>query len=537
MLKIYIADDDRIIRRGLRAIIQNSSGEYEIVGEADNGRTALTEIENLKPDLLIADIKMPVMNGIELIKNIRECSLDTKVIVLSGFDDYPYVRESMKYGAVDYLLKPIENEALLEIIKKCGDDIFSERAKAEESRLLLQGATQNAEASRNNLLLDLIDGAAVPQHEYEYLVQGLGFAGAEHFLLAVAGMDNLYRQKKDNHSYTILHACAYLKEQLCDTFNGTPKGSIFLTGRDGSLIILFYTSGGSAGFEADVFILLQALLDENSKRAKCFFTIGTGPVFHDLKMIRQAYSKALCALQKRFYEGRGKLIEYLPEDCAYENFEGDSLAGEINSIISFIEIGDADRMDKSLLAFLDRLQCIHISPARYRNACSMMIHHIIAFCPEFGNIVNSVDDEFDLLFAVQELDTLSELRKYLSCAFYDGVQRLASNRMERNKKIIEMAKEYIHKHYSEDISLKSVSDYVYLSPTYFCEYFRNETGKNFLTYLTEIRIEAAKKLLAKPELKIYNVGQMVGYEEPTTFIRAFKKNVGLSPSEYRNVLR
>ncbi|WP_053242822.1 response regulator [Clostridium sp. DMHC 10] len=132
MLSVFIADDDRIIRKGLVKIIDNNMKEFKIVGEAANGSAALEKIKELKPDILVTDIKMPVMDGIELINNIKKLSLKTRSIVLSGFDDYKFIRETFKNGAVDYILKPIDNKILFQLLEKIKEDIENETYEKEK---------------------------------------------------------------------------------------------------------------------------------------------------------------------------------------------------------------------------------------------------------------------------------------------------------------------------------------------------------------------------------------------------------------------
>ena len=135
-MKVLIADDDKLIRKGLRMIIEEGAPYCEIIGEAFNGRQALEMIQLEKPDLLITDIKMPLMDGVELVKTVGSMGIKIRSIVLSGFDEYRYVRETMKSGVIDYLLKPVKDEVLIELLSKTCEDIRQEKQKEQQLNLL-----------------------------------------------------------------------------------------------------------------------------------------------------------------------------------------------------------------------------------------------------------------------------------------------------------------------------------------------------------------------------------------------------------------
>jgi two-component system response regulator YesN len=181
---------------------------------------------------------------------------------------------------------------------------------------------------------------------------------------------------------------------------------------------------------------------------------------------------------------------------------------------------------------------MHVEPAQFKGYFVSLLHRISAKLPEFKEALDDLAIRgSDLGEKILEAGTVNDLKDQLMSAFYQIANRISSIRQDRSKKPVEIAKEYIKKHFDEDISLKTVADIVFMNPSYFSELFKNETGKNFIDFLIDTRIAAAKTYLTKPEIKIYEIGQLVGYDEPVSFNRTFKKVVGVSPLQYRKLIK
>lgn len=192
LLKIFIADDDITILSGLRAIIENYAYECEVLGEATNGLAALKGIQDLQPDLLITDIKMPGMNGIELIKSLKSQGSKTRIIVLSGFDEYNYVRDSLRQGALDYLLKPVQNEDLLQLLEKVKLEIEEERKVEEKKKQLSEIIESSTDTVKEKFLMELVEGNYERALEYSDKLGDSEVLKANQLLLSIIKTDDLY---------------------------------------------------------------------------------------------------------------------------------------------------------------------------------------------------------------------------------------------------------------------------------------------------------------------------------------------------------
>jgi two-component system response regulator YesN len=292
-------------------------------------------------------------------------------------------------------------------------------------------------------------------------------------------------------------------------------------------------------FESEVLEILGNLGESFKDQEGVTFTAGISSNFYNHEGASSAYNQAVLAAQRRFYEGKGILIQYVPENCCYKSVYEKQFIEDVDELKAFIEIGDASKAKRSILCLLEKIRNENIEPEQFREICSRILSRVFGLLPEFSDVSKEYyeNNNNDVFFYIREINTYKEVSEYIYNFFYDMTQRLNCIRAKRSKKIIELAKDYIETHFREDVNLNSVAEKVYLNQFYFSNLFKSETGKNFTDFLVGTRINEAKKLLKRPDLKVYEIGQMVGYEEPVSFNRAFKRVVGISPAEYRKVIK
>lgn len=536
MLKIFIADDDLIIRRGLRVIIEKKTKDCVVVGEAQNGIDALEAIEKLMPDILITDIKMPGMNGVELVKKIKEKGINIKIIILSGFDEYSFVRETLKSGAVDYLLKPIENDVLTELLKKIKTDIEYEEEKNENLELLNEKAMMGMEVLRQKYLKELIRDSNYKNTE------ALGIKDFKEFVIAVISIDDYYKIVKHNQDFsnTPFHNITESVAKSIWENNGITKDYyLIFNGREVIILLLSHCVIGEEFMKYVINSLEQIRLLLEAKRE---FTITTGIscLYSKLELINSAYREANIAIERRFFDKKNKVYIYDAINWNYsDNNDYSSFTGSgFDDLINYFEIADSNKAKKCIVNILEKKDIEKISPEKIKIFIKDIFIKVSSIVNDFNQVLQSInEDEFDVFYYIDEINTKTELCDYISEVVFNICEKMKLMRSERSKKTIEMVKLYIQMHFKENISLKSVAEHVHMNYTYLSEFFKKETGINFMDYLIEVRINEAKILLKNPINKIYEIGNMVGYEEPASFNRVFKKIVGLTPAEYRKVIK
>lgn len=523
MLSIIVADDDRIIRKGLIKIIEKSGEEFQIAGEASNGEQALDMIKKLKPDILITDIKMPVMDGVKLINNIREENIEISTVVLSGFDDYKYVRETLKGGAYDYILKPIDNAVMLELLNKIKEKVLLREKEQQEIKHFSKIVSESKNIIKEKILVKLAEGTQISS-ENSKIIDDFKTNDGEQLTIAVLSVDELYKYKEQSSNIMLT-----FKQKVYQVFADT---DCFIAAAEkyGKILILYkYIQGCDTG------LLLQKL--KEIQTAKDYtVTIGISNSVNDINKISEAYIEASAAAEYKFYESKNKIYVY---ENSKVDMETDLNQNEIErllaSLANSIQLCDFDKIKITGVKTFEYIKKNKIEPQRVRKILCGFITKVSSMEKDFQSALEDYSED-DIVWHIERIDTYIELCYYVIHLLTEIGQKMKLIRYERSKKIIERAKLYIQEHFREEITLKMVADYVYLNPNYFSKLFKEEVNKNFIDYLIEKRIETAKEMLKAPGIKVYEVAQSIGYDEVVSFNRAFKKVVGVSPKEYLNLI-
>jgi len=528
MLSVFIADDDKIIRQGLRLIVE-SWAQGEVVGEAADGETALEFIAINKIDLLITDIKMPVMNGIELIHRTNALNTAIKIIVLSGFDEYQYVRSALKNGAVDYLLKPIQKKAFTELLERIREDIDAENALQQNQKQIQVLIQESSSLIKERFLLELIKGNDISA--YENRLSGPIWDDCVPKLIVVIHVDQHYLFNNLNFQELVFKKIALLMES-------TNEINCIATLENARFVLLMSCQIINSGnVHASMQGVLLSLLESLKSVNPFTFTAGVSEAFYQIESAHIAFQQSVSALNRMFFEGTNKIINYFPDPPFRETINKKIIDDSLKDIVDAVELGDSHKTSVVIHKLFEQFDKSRVCHKKIRNSCMNLVQGIYRASTDFEEISMMHDvKNGGFLQKIFELDTFEELRGFMADTIYNVTQKLNILKQEKSSKVIEIAKKYILNNYNQEISLKSVADHVYLNPSYFSILFKNETGSNFINFLIDVRIQHAKKLLANSGITIAEVGRMVGYEEHVSFGRAFKKTVGVSPAEYRKII-
>lgn len=536
MLSVFIADDDRIIRKGLVKIIDNNMKEFKIVGEAANGSAALEKIKELKPDILVTDIKMPVMDGIELINNIKKLSLKTRSIVLSGFDDYKFIRETFKNGAVDYILKPIDNKILFQLLEKIKEDIENETYEREKEEKYKNRIKESTSFLKEKFLNEILKDEYISDKYFNERASELNILTKGSFYLVIIDVDDFFKKHQDEKNEIIYLNNA--KSVVYNLLKDLEKIHIIVCKIDDRIVVLFSSYDSNAYFN---YLMLDNALneirDKVSKKIDSTISIGISKKFDDLHKVGDGYIQAETALKSRFYYGKNHTYVYSKETIFLHEFDYKMVEMLVSSILSEVELCNKIKVKISVEKFMKFVYEKKLDPDKFRKLLLNVIVRISSNISDFQYISDKIEGaDKNIIYYIQEINTYDELKDYFITKLQYAAEEIDKLRRERGTKIIEKAKKYIQDNYKEEITLKEVANHVYLNSNYFSELFKNEVGENFIEYLIETRINASRELLKENKLKIYEIAEMVGYKEPVSFSRAFKKVVGVSPKEYIQLL-
>ncbi len=472
MIGMLIVDDERIDREGVAYLLRQFKLPVEPI-LASSAAQALTLLREREPDILFTDIRMPGENGIELIRQAQRIRPELTFIIYSAYREFEYARQAMQYGVRHYLLKPMKVEEfrtlMEEVLADCRRD-RRERREGQLAQLLLLGRAPEDELTVDGELL-LIELSAPL------------FADAEH------PAAQLVEQ--------VLHP------ELCVSLNEFQAAAIM---------------PGSAVLRERAQEFCRRVHKERGIDA----TVVLGGAVNTPQQLTDAYARADAALEMRFFSPDSRVLS--AGGKTQPGAPAPDLPERSNSIEGCIRRGDKARAIAETRQFFDDLAaCGALSPLYIKHLCSNLIHCCAQHDPQLP--AGRISAYAERVFRCPSADELREVMVDIldeAIADEDGGQS-----------IIRRVLGFVEQEYMHDISLEQIADRVQLSPSYLSFYFKKETGRNFIKYLTMFRLEKAKELLRTTDIKIVTVSEMVGYLNSSYFCLLFKNHTGKTPAKFR----
>lgn len=530
MYKIMLADDEGIVIDSLKFIIERHFGDCCSIECASTGRSVIELAEKFKPDIAFMDIQMPGINGIDAMKEIRKSNRSIIFIVMTAFDKFNYAKEAINLGVLEYLTKPVNQSIIIQVLQKAMNIIDEERRKRSNDLRIREKLEIVIPIIESDFIYAVLSGEDFGREKDNFcnllginedygmiMILEFGDAMVEGTLTNPVGISvkaqSFYPMVRDS-----------LKEELACIV-----GPIMVNK------IACFLPSGKAQLEYDDRIELieksRKLIRELSKRIEVQFKIGIGSVT-PLHKLGDSYKEAITAARNS--KGRVAHVKDLPIGCEYE---GNYPINTESALFDRIERGDLEGTKTEANLFFDWM-------VEHYPDCEMDIKlkvmEFILFAEQKAFLSGGMTYYFryrkDYLSTLLEIEDYDQLRKWFIDKVSEACRNIITKKEEQASGSIQKAKIYIEENYKKDISLDDVSRTLDISPYYFSKLFKEETGENFIEYLTGIRIEKAKKLLHNKELNIKNICIETGYSDPNYFSRIFKKQVGLTPTEYRETL-
>lgn len=530
MLKLMLVDDEAIIRKGIRTSIDWSSYGVEIAGEAANGRDALELALELKPHIVITDIRMPVMDGLALSNDLKKQLPDAKIIVLSGYDDFAYAREALSLGVYEYLLKPVGAEDLISLITKLQGEILKEQAEKNESlsaNIVFNENYPNIKSNFVNRILkgELPDSNAVMEKAKALKLDLL----APEYLVFTVDIDDFLLLTEDmppRDVELLRFSVMNISEEL----------------------LLSMTSGLVCYSEFEHLvglvcakILPESLIDSLCKEIRhCIkkylglsVSIGIGKSCKNILEVSRSYSEALTALRSKIHRGKGSIIHYRERDDAERPLAVLYPSNEEKEIINHLKTLNIDGLNTAIGRVFAGFASSNADPESIKNICSRLLVMAISSIEDMGiDIQEHLGVNFNPYRSADKFDVLEDLQQWLKALFEKMSGLIQERKNSKFKGIIKTALQYIKENYQRDLSLADIAGIVYVTPNYLSRVFKEEMGVNFVDWLNQFRVEKAKVLLLEAGMKSYEVAEKVGYSDYKYFSYIFKKYTGCTPKEY-----
>lgn len=535
-IKVFLVEDEMVIRRGIKNSIDWEKEGYIFCGEASDGELAYPMIIKEKPDILITDIRMPFMDGLELCKLVKKELPNIKILILSGYDEFDYAKEAIRLGVTEYLLKPISSGKLLEALNGVSESIRREKEDKDLVRKYMEEMRENTEHEKQKFFEQMIAGNLSMADALE--------TGKKYEMNLSAGMYNLllFRftlGKENRKSGELLGEAEYAIEKLTERLEYVFE---FQRGVEGWAFLLM------ADNEEQMSERVKELSKDLEEIMKNYSTIayfgGIGQPVARLRELEESFREAERALAARFTMELNRIISV--EDIrmaqnvdTLDDTEITSF-GEIEKtrtmLEKFLNNGAEDEIDEFVDVYINELPEENLKSVLMRQYIIMDAYIVMmSFCEKIEGIEGEMQAQSEeLKNSMKTIQTLEEIKNYIRMLLKKiiGVRDTISGR--RYSDIIEIAKDQIRKTYmSDEISLNTIAAEVGMSPSYFSSIFSKEMGKTFVEYLTEIRMDRAKELLMCSSMKTSEIGYEVGYKDPHYFSYIFKKTQNCTPKEFR----
>lgn len=529
MLKVFLVEDEVVVREGIKKIIDWKSHGYDFCGEASDGELALPMIEKLQPDIIISDIKMPFMDGLELSKRIKKEFPWMEIIVLSGYEEFEYAKKAIKIGVAEYLTKPINGEALLEEVDALAVKIEEKRKERENKEKYEKEMEENSKEEQKKLFQSLVTGS---QSVTELLEMGdnLGVDLSAMWYNIVLLMVQSTNHTQEEYSNRIVEIDQQLN-MMCDG----SKIIWFDRNLEGKAFVVKADTKEELDDTIEHYLNQMKEIVSNYNHVRYFG--GVGEAVNRLRELPVSFEKANHAFAHRYLGNESEILysnqlEKTVETEAFDFSHVDLKQINREKMTEFLKFGNQEEVVYFVEEFFKNLD---------RNAIKSNLFQQYIVMDTYFSVAEFVES---LQFSKEEIEQIPVSNGGLNSA--EGVigyiERIVKQALELREKsasnrygdVVDEVMHYIEQNYAdEELSLNMIASHVNFSPNHLSTVFSQQTGQTFIKYLTDYRMNKAKELLHCTGKKSSSICQEVGYKDPHYFSYLFKKTQGMTPTQYR----
>ncbi len=528
LYSVLLVDDEEEVYQVIMKKLDWESMGFRIAGYARNGVEALEMAEDLQVDVVMTDIKMPYMDGLTLCKKLKENYQKIKVIIFSGFDEFEYAKEAIKIEAEEYILKPINASELREVFERIKVNLDKELDEKRNIDKLREYYMESLPVLQENFYISLIDGRipkdAIGKYVENYRIDLKG----PYYVVTAMHISTTVPEKENAIDPFLLTVSVkrLVDEQLAGARNS--RAVTYL----GDVIVITQLT-----HEAELTHLTDQM-DKLCKMAKrvcgARVTAGIGYICDELEQIPLSYQGAKNAASYRVLYGNVRAIS-IAEMEPQENADMPWEEPYIQKILKKIKMGESGPLEEAIREFTETLTGSKMSLQKYRILIMELITEIFRFgANNQMNLEAIFGEDNDVYTQAMQLESPEALGKWLWDNCLKMQRQVLSERSDTTKSFVTRAIEYVKEHYADqELSIETICGYLNVSAAYFSTVFKKETGKTFINYLTDYRMEEALELLLTQNEKTYVIAEKVGYSDPNYFSYVFKKQFGMSPSKYK----
>lgn len=535
MLKILIVDDEFYFREALKISLPWKELGFELCGEAKNGKDALDKVEILKPEIIIVDINMPIMDGLAFVKSIMEADKNIKIIIISGYNEFNYAKQAIQLGVYNYILKPVNEEELKNSLLEIKTIIEKESKIKIEVERLKQQEIESLPLLKDKFLIDLLQGNLMKKEKetlkrLEYLNVNIT---SHYYMVVTVELD--YEEKSDWNDED-KHLWKFAISNILDEILAKHFDFDMCCDINDRICVILEKNENKKPPDFDLLLenSLELIRTTVYKHMGFTITIGVGSEKNELFNISESYKESIVALKNKLTLGKNKVIFYssVAEICKKENL---FYVENRSQLLMNMRIVDDKEVQKLITQIFEKIRRHNIHYELLFVVCIEMISVCLEFIVEVGLSINDIlpNNKRNLIEEIQSKRSIDEMENWITEIYEYTLDTVKKNKSLKASKLIDEVKKYIKENYqNSDLSINEIAMNLYVNYAHLCCVFKRDSGTTINEYLTEFRIQKAKELFDAGNYLIHNVAGRVGYCDANYFAKCFKKYYGLTPSKY-----
>lgn len=535
-----IVDDEYLIRELIKKSFDWDLNGFEIIAEAGDGEAALEKALKMKPDIILLDINIPYMNGIEFGGIIAEKMPQVQIIIISGYNSFEYARECITIKVFDYLLKPINEDILKNVLLKAKEKIEKERSKLLEFENMKKELYRNMPVLKENFLCGIVLGEFTRSDiEDNLTLYGLKYTDCQIAIIELDYFNYLSFNESEEVASSEMDKLVYkmaVYNITQETMAHCKIENVIFNDKLNKIIILFYKIENE--LDKEVEDLLNLIIKHTNEYLKITVTIGVGRCCDSIYRAQYSYKEAFEAVRFKTVLGNNKVI-------LYDEIKSSSLVDfkmpkmDVDNLISQIKLCDEASVREIIDEYFTVLVDKKINNIDY--LCTHLIKiasniQIIKYEMGTGEIPKN-NKSANIYHHILKCETVKDMKNALMTYCLEIIGGLSKFKRVKYSKVVENAINYIHEHYSNcELNLNDVATHIYINPSYLSFVFKQQTNATFTEYLNNYRIEKAKEYIrSNSSYMAYEIAEKVGYNNPNYFSSCFKKITGMSINEYKKL--
>lgn len=532
MLKVIIAEDEKIQREGLVTYIPWNNYEMEIAGCASDGEEALELAARIRPDILVTDVKMPRMDGLELAQKVKEFLPEIKVLMISGYKEFEFVKAAIELNAYAFILKPIDmtglEQELARLCKKCREEASADEEMASMRKQLEEGRPLFTDRFIKDLLYGYLAEEEAVKKRAEFL--SFPYTGCSFFVSLIQIDDQDLRERKEEALPLFFHHFYQYLQEICRQVGST----LLIQFKENEFVLVNFET---RLLEMPVIQLVQEIHKNITDKFGRPVTLGISNRKESIIQLHEGLREAEIASRHKLYLGKGKIIDYRDIEST-ESYTPVSLDDLYEKLTVSMEIGNTRVVDEAAKSIFGMLLKLPVEQEYYIRAfCYRIAGDIYRILYNMNEKVeNLFGDEYILWNKISRYDTIPDIFQWLGNIIGAVTGFIYNKRAGKNSSAVEVILDALEKRYPEHITIEELARQVHLAPSYLCNLFKERVGESIIDYLTKVRMKHARRLLSDTSLMIYEVAEKVGFNNTSYFGSVFKGSFGMTPKEYREKL-